>query len=78
MGTEAVMAVSVTELKHDEFSKDNPEQRDARLFVKIVSVPSAEALYYAEGQGSSFDDPDAALYDALAKALDPLIMNGKG
>ena len=49
MGAEAVMTVSVTELKHDEFSKDNPEQRDARLFIKIVSAPSAEALYYAEG-----------------------------
>jgi hypothetical protein len=78
MGAEAVITVSVTELKHDEFFKDDLEQRDARLFVKIVSVPSAEALYYAEGQGSSFDGPDAALYDALAKALGPLIMNGKG
>ena len=78
MGAEAVMTVSVTELKHDEFSKDNPEQRDARLFIKIVSAPSADALDYTEGQGSSFDGRGAALYDALAKALGPLIMNGKG
>jgi len=78
MGAEAVMTVSVTEVKHDDFFKDNPEQRDARLFVKIISVETAEALYYAEGRGSSFDGPEAALSGALAKALGPLIMNGKG
>jgi hypothetical protein len=77
MGAEAVMTVSVTELKHDEFFKDNPDQRDARLFVKIVSVKTAEALYYAEGHGSSFEGPEAALYDALAMALGPLIRDGK-
>jgi hypothetical protein len=78
MGAEAVMTISVTEIKHDEFFKDNPEQRDARIFVKIISVKTAEALYYAEGHGSSFDGPEAALYDALAMALGPLIRNGKG
>jgi hypothetical protein len=78
MGAEAVMTVSVSELKHDEFFKDNPEQRDARIFVKIISVKTAEALYYAEGHGSSFDGPEAALYDALAMALGPLIKSGKG
>jgi hypothetical protein len=78
MGADAVMTVSVTELKHDEFFKDNPEQRDARIFVKIVSVKTAEALYYAEGHGSSFDGPEPALYDALAMALGPLIRSGKG
>jgi len=78
MGAEAVMTDSVTELRHDEFSKDNPEQRDARLFVKIISVKTAEALCYAEGQGPSFEGPEAALYDALAMALGPLIRNGKG
>jgi hypothetical protein len=78
MGADAVMTVSVTELKHDEFFKDNPEQRDARIFVKIISVKSAQALYYAEGHGSSFDGPEPALYDALAMALGPLIRSGKG
>jgi len=78
MGAEAVMTISVTELKHDDFFKDNPEQRDARVFVKIISVKTAEALYYAEGRGSSFEGPDAALYDALAMALGPLIGNRKG
>jgi hypothetical protein len=78
MGAEAVMTISVTELKHDEFFKDNLEQRDARIFVKIISVKTAEALYYAEGRGSSLDGPEAALYDALAMALGPLIRNGKG
>jgi len=78
LGAEAVMTVSVTELKHDEFFKDNPEQRDARLFVKIISVKTAEALYYAEGRGSSFAGPEAALNDAPGMALGPLITNGKG
>jgi hypothetical protein len=78
MGAEAVIIVSVTQLKHDDFFKDNPEQRDARVFVKIISVRTAEALYYAEGRGSSFEGPEAALHDALAMALGPLIRNGKG
>lgn len=78
VGADAVMTVSVTELKHDEFFKNNPEQRDARVFVKITSVKTAEALYYAEGRGSSFEGPEAALYDALAMALGPLIRYGKG
>ncbi len=73
MNAEAVVTVNVTELKHDDFFKDNPEQRDARLFVKIISVRTAEALYYAEGRGSSFEGADAALDDALAKALGPLL-----
>jgi hypothetical protein len=78
LGAEAVMTVSVTELKHDQFFKDSPDQREARLFVKIISVKTAEALYYAEGQGLSFEGPEAALSDALARALGPLIRNGKG
>jgi hypothetical protein len=78
MGAEAVMTVSVTELRHDEFFRNNPEQRDARVFVKIISGKTAEALYYAEGRGSSFEGPEAALYDALAMALGPLIRYGKG
>jgi len=78
MGAEAIVTISVTELKHDEFFKNNPEQRDARVVVKIISVKTAEALYYAEGRGSSFEGPEAALSDALAMALGPLIRNGKG
>jgi hypothetical protein len=77
MNAEAVMTVNVTELRHDDFFKDNPEQRDARLFVKITSVKTAEALYYAEGHGSSFEGADAALDDALGMALGPLIRIGK-
>jgi hypothetical protein len=78
LGAEAVMTVSVTELKHDEFFRNNPEQRDARVFVKITSVKTAEALYYAEGRSSSFEGPETALNDALAMALGPLIRNGEG
>ncbi|HTW92845.1 MAG TPA: hypothetical protein VMH22_14230 [bacterium] len=78
MGAEAVVTVDVTRLEHNDFFKDNPEQREAKLFVKIISVRNAEVLYYAEGQGSSFDGPDAALSGALDMALAPLIQNGKG
>lgn len=78
MRADAVVTVSVTKLEHNDFFKDNPEQRDARLFVKIISVKDAEVLYYAEGQGSNFDGPDAALSSALDMALEPLIRNGKG
>lgn len=78
MNAAAVMTISVTELKHDDFFKDNPEQRDARLFVKIISVKTAEALYYAEGRGTSFEGADAALDDALAMTLGPLIRVARG
>jgi hypothetical protein len=78
MDAKVVITVSVTKLEHDEFFKENPEQRDARLFVKIISVKTAEALYYAEGHGSSFAGPEAALNDALGMALGPLTTNGKG
>ncbi len=77
MNAEAVMTINVTRLEHDDFFKDNPEQRDAQLFVKIVSVKTAEALYYAEGRGSSFDGAEAALSGALSTALEPLIRNRK-
>ena len=78
MDAEAVMTVSVTELKHDEFSRNSPEQRDARVIAKIISVKTAEALYYAEGRSSGFEGPEAALYDAPAMALGPLVRSGKG
>ena len=77
LGVEAVMTVSVTKLEHDEFFKDNPEQRAARLFVKIISAKTAEVLYHAEGQGSSFEGPEAAFSGALTIALEPLIRNRK-
>ncbi len=76
MGAEGVMTINITALKHDEFFKDNPEQRDAQLYVKIISVETAEVLYYAQGTGSSFDGPAAALDGALDTALGPLIRKG--
>ena len=78
LGAEAVLTMGVTELKHDDFFKDSPEQRDARIFVKIVSTSTGEALYYAEGRSSSFLGSEQALYDALAMALGPLVRSGKG
>jgi curli biogenesis system outer membrane secretion channel CsgG len=76
MGAEGVMIINITALKHDEFFKDSPEQRDAQLYVKIISVETAEVLYYAQGTGSSFEGPEAALSGALDTALGPLIKKG--
>jgi curli biogenesis system outer membrane secretion channel CsgG len=76
MGAEGVMTVNITSLKHDEFFKDSPDQRDAQLYVKIISVETAEVLYYAQGTGSSFEGPAAALSGALDTALGPLIKKG--
>jgi curli biogenesis system outer membrane secretion channel CsgG len=76
MGAEGVMTINITSVKHDEFFKDSPEQRDAQLYVKIISVETSEVLYYAQGTGSSFEGPAAALAGALDTALGPLIRKG--
>jgi 2-keto-3-deoxy-6-phosphogluconate aldolase len=72
MGAQAVAITSVTQLKHDDFFSDSPEQRDAQLFLKIISVETSEVLYYAQGQASSFNGPDDALHGALSVAVGPL------
>jgi len=77
MNAEAVMTVRVVEIRHDDFFKASPEQRDARLFVKIISTDTGAALYYAEGSGSSFSGADEALSGALTMALDPLIRKAR-
>ncbi|MFO7626157.1 MAG: CsgG/HfaB family protein [Candidatus Fermentibacteraceae bacterium] len=69
LGSEAVMMVSITSVSHDEFWSDTPEQRDAELHVKIISVETSEILYTAVGQGSDFDGADGALRSALEMAL---------
>jgi hypothetical protein len=76
MGAEAVLTVNVTQVKHDEFFKDSPDQRDAQLWVKIISVETAEVLYYAQGQGTSFEGESEAVEGALTVALGPLIAKG--
>lgn len=69
LGAEAVMMVSITSVSHDEFWSDTPEQRDAELHVKIISVETSEILYTAVGQGSDFDGAEGALRSALEMAL---------
>lgn len=76
LGAEAVMLVNVARLKHDDFFSDSPEQRDAEVFVKIVSVETAEVLYYSQGQSSSFDGAEQALAGAVQMALAPLVQAG--
>lgn len=72
MGAQAVAVTSITQLKHDDFFGDSPEQRDAQLYLKIISVETAEVLYYSLGQGSSFNGPDDALAGAFELAVGPL------
>ena len=72
MGAQAVAVTNVTKLKHDDFFTDSPEQRDAQLYLKIISVETAEVLYYSIGQGSSFDGADEALSGAFEVAVNPL------
>lgn len=69
LGAEAVMLISVTSVTHDEFWSDSPEQRDAELHIKIISVETSEILYTAVGQGSDFDGAEGALRSALEMAL---------
>jgi curli biogenesis system outer membrane secretion channel CsgG len=78
MGAEAVMLVNVNSVKHDDFFSDSPDQREAKLYVKIIRVETAEVLYYSQGQGSSFDGTDEALNGAVDFALNPLIVKGSG
>ena len=69
LGAEAVLTLNVTQLKHDPFWDDHPEQRDAELHAKLISVETAEVLYSAVGTGSDFDGAEGALRGALEVAL---------
>lgn len=69
MGAEAVMTITVTRVAHDSFWSDTPEQRDAELHVKIISVETSEILYSAVGEGSDFEGAEGALQSALEVAL---------
>jgi curli biogenesis system outer membrane secretion channel CsgG len=71
-GASAVAVTTVTQLAHDNFFSDNPEQRDAQLYLKIISVETGEVLYYAVGKGSSFDGADQAVTGAFELAVAPL------
>jgi hypothetical protein len=77
MGAEAVMVVNVNSVKHDDFFSDSPDQRDAKLYVKIIRVETAEVLYYSQGEGSSFEGADAALQAALDVAMNPMVVKGR-
>jgi curli biogenesis system outer membrane secretion channel CsgG len=69
LGAEAVMTISITSVTHDDFFSDSPEQRDAALHVKIISVETSEVLYSAIGQGSDFEGAEGALRMAMEIAL---------
>ncbi len=76
MGAEAVMLVNVNSVKHDDFFSDSPDQRDAKLYVKIIRVETAEVLYYSQGEGASFEGEDEALQAALDMAMNPMVVKG--
>lgn len=69
LGAEAVMTISIGRIFHDDFWDDDPDQRDASLHVKIISVETSEVLYTSTGEGSSFDGADNALKMALEISL---------
>lgn len=68
LGAEAVFTVNINSIRHDDFF-DEPEQRDAGLHVKLIAVETAEVLYSAAGEGSSFEGAEEALRSALEVAL---------
>jgi len=69
LGAEAVMTISIGQIKHDDFWDDEPNQRDASIHVKIISVETSEVLYTSTGQGSSFDGAENALIMAMEMSL---------
>lgn len=73
LGASAVLAIKVGAVKHDDFFSDSPDYREAELMVRIISVETAEVLYSAQGNGSSFNGAEDALRGALTTALMPLL-----
>ncbi|MFO8183803.1 MAG: CsgG/HfaB family protein [Candidatus Aegiribacteria sp.] len=69
LGAEAVMTIRVSSISHDGFWDDEPDQRDAGILVKIVSVETSEVLYTSTGEGSSFNGAEDALRMAMEVAL---------
>ncbi len=69
LGAEAVMTINVSSISHDGFWEDEPDQRDASIMVKIISVETAEVLYTSTGEGSSFDGAEDALRMAMEVSL---------
>lgn len=76
MGASAVMTIRVGAVKHDPFFSDSPDQRDAQVNLRIISVETGEVLYSAAGEGSSFEGTEEALVSALDVALLPLLEKG--
>ena len=69
LGAEAVMTINIGQITHDSFWDDEPAQRDATLYVSIISVETSEVLYTSLGMGSDFEGAEGALRMALEVAL---------
>lgn len=78
LGASAVMTIRIGNVRHDDFFSDSPDQRDAEVFVRIISVETAEVLYWAQGQASSFEGAADALRGAVIVSLLPLIERKTG
>ncbi|MEO0021989.1 MAG: CsgG/HfaB family protein [candidate division WOR-3 bacterium] len=76
MGANALMSIRIGKVKHDPFFSDSPNQRDAEVSVRIVSVENGSVLYSAQGQSSSFEGAEEALKGAVLTALLPLLEKG--
>jgi curli biogenesis system outer membrane secretion channel CsgG len=68
-GADALMFVTVIESKHDPFFSDSPEQRTAKLTVRIISSSTGDILYQEQDEGSSFDGELDAWQQAFALAV---------
>lgn len=69
LGAEAVMTITIGQIRHDDFWDDEPAQRTASLHVKLISVETSEVLYTSAGEGSSFEGAEGALNMALEMSL---------
>lgn len=69
LGAEAVVTINISSIAHDAFWDEEPQQRDATLHLKIISVETSEVLYTGVGRGSDFDGAEGALNTAIQVAL---------
>lgn len=67
-GADALMFVTVIESAHDDFF-DSPEQRSAKLTVRIISSSTGDILYQGQGAASSFSGELDAWEQAFSLAV---------
>lgn len=71
LGADAVMLTEISELKRDEFFQDE-NAYDAKVFIRIIDVSTAEILFYGKGRGESMQGKINALEMATHNAIKAL------